>query len=409
MKLTVLAVTKEDSNILTTGGNFNTKIIGDLETYSGKAAGVCYMKDKYFGTNVSDDIKAKTRFEKVAPTGHHSIADHSFISVLFEGIPKITAMILNSVGFYNTSEKSGRYTVMKSESQHGTENELLYYKWLDIFKQLIPEYDSGLSKDTKLVEKLAMENARYMLSVFAPNTTMMYTTSLRMWSYLVDWCKRYIDTADESTDFNVKVKNCIRDLYNELGAVGCYSEHIVDNKERNFNFLAKQVGYSIYYEEPCYNSSYLIKYNTSFVDLAQQQRHRTLDYFMCFDGSFLKYYVPLLLRTTEYEEKWLADLATVSDSYPLATMVEVVETGNISNFMLKCDERLCGRVQLETMETIKENLKEFYYHNINYPSLFMTEQLKRHIRGDKIIMKCGNIKCKETCYWGAKNALTRLI
>jgi hypothetical protein len=36
-------------------------------------------------------------------------------------------------------------------------------------------------------------------------------------------------------------------------------------------------------------------------------------------------------------------------------------------------------------------------------------ELERHIKDGKIIMKCGNIQCKEPCYWGAMKAQSRLI
>ena len=382
------------------------RLISGMEIFSGKAAGICYMKDEYFGTNVSNDEKAETRFEKVAPTGHHSIADHTFITVLFEGIPKMTAMILNALGFYDASEKSGRYTVMKSDGYDM--NYILYDKWVGIFVKLIKERYPDL--DDKLVEKLSLENARYMLSVFASSTVMAYTTSLRMWSYIRDMLNRYIDRNSNfigDTDFNKKLLDCIVELRDKINEIGITSDKIVENKGRELNFLAKQTGYNIWDEEECFGASYLIKYKSTLVGLAQEQRHRTLDYFMCFDGSFLNFYVPEILRGTEYEEKWLEDIVTVSESYPNGTLVDVVETGLITNFLYKCDERLCGRVQLETMRNCMFNLCRFTrsWHK----SPFMMNQLSKHFRDGKIIMKCGNIKCMEPCVWGPVEAQKRMI
>jgi hypothetical protein len=39
----------------------------------------------------------------------------------------------------------------------------------------------------------------------------------------------------------------------------------------------------------------------------------------------------------------------------------------------------------------------------------MIKQLEKHLRDGKVIMKCGNIKCKEPCHWGALRAKDRLI
>lgn len=410
MKLTVTAVS--DENYIKDYHIAQDDYIKELEIFSGKAAAVCYLKDSYFGSNADDVSKARNRFDRVIKTGHHSISDHSFISVLFENLPKMTAMILNSLGFYNTSEKSGRYTIMSSGEQAGTDNEKLYYKWLNKFKELIAKNDPNLAeREPKLLEKLSMENARYMLSMFAPNTTMMFTTSLRMWSYLVCWCRYYIETADESTEFNKKLKKCVNDLYLLILTNKCFSEKIEDIKHRKFYFLANQVGYPIESAQEIYTDSYLIKYKASFADLAQEQRHRTLKYFMCFDGSEkLDFYVPEVIKAAGTEEdilEWIDDLNSISDTFPTATLVDVVETGFISDFILKCDERLCGRVMLETFNTIKTNLLRFAKSLDKSP--FMLSELERHIKDGKIIMKCGNQKCKEPCYWGAAKALSRNV
>ena len=40
-------------------------------------------------------------------------------------------------------------------------------------------------------------------------------------------------------------------------------------------------------------------------------------------------------------------------------MVGIIETGHISDFILKCKERLCGRAQLEIMEQIEKTANRF--------------------------------------------------
>lgn len=384
--------------------------ISNMESFSGKMAGICYMKDTYFNSYVSDSSKSKDRFDRVISTGHHSISDHCFITVLFEDMPKMTAMILNSIGFYNTSEKSGRYTIMKSDGV----NKKLYDKWFEIFFKLIADNDplmDSITGSETLRKKLAQENARYMLSMFDNAVTMGYTTSLRMWSYVVCWCRDYLETAKQHTHFDKKVWKCVNDLYLILIANKCYSDKIVDNKGRKFNFLAKQVQFPIWDANTSYGDSYLLKYKTSFANLAQEQRHRTLDYYMVFDGSTpLEFYTPKLLTLADnkqYATMWREDLISIADSFPIATLVDVVETGFITNFLMKCDERLCGRTMLETMENVRNNLYRFMRHWNKSP--FMIEQLKRHMRDGNVIMKCGNIKCQEPCRWGPRLAQTRNI
>ena len=389
--------------------------IEEMELFSGKAAAVCYMKDDYNTISNEDNSKSLNRFNRVIETGHHSIADHCFITVLFENIPKITAMILNSVGFYNTSEKSGRYTVMNSNTQSGSKNEELYNKWRDKFITLIKEYDPTIPD--KLREKLALENARYMLSIFAPNTTMVYTTSLRMWSYLVNWCERYIETADTHTMFNVELQFYVKELLDTIKSIGCYSDKIVDNKNKQLYFLADQIHFNVKYAEENFSDSYLIKYRASFADLAQEQRHRTLQYYMCFDGEHQKFYTPKLLKhmddiarskaeRSNLEVEWQLDLESIKETFPIATLVDIVETGFIQDFLTKCDERLCGRTQLETMNTVYNNLEKLYRNN---NSIFSSELFSRYVRNSEVVFKCGRVKCKEPCHWGGWKARYKCI
>ena len=406
MNLTVLKVSKDPA--------MGEIINEELEQFSGQAAAVCYMKNKYFDGIANETDKAIKRFNRVIETGHHSIADHCFITVLFEDIPKMTAMVLNSLGLYNTSEKSGRYTVMESEGM----SKEIYDKWVAIFKKEIYKYDSTL--DEKLQEKLAMENARYVLDVFAPSTTMVYTTSLRMWSYIVNICDRFLEREYKprreirsSYVFYSMLRKCIQNLKNAIVESGIYSDKIVDNKGRKFDFLANQVGYDIYNgTEEQWNVAYLIKYSCSFACLAQLQRHRTIDYFMDYDGAIRSFYVPKIIRDNEeLSNMWKEDLeklTQVNENYfPNATLVNVAETGTITNFLYKCDERLCGRVQLETFENVYGNLLKFarQWHK----SPFYCSELEKHYRNGKVVMKCGNIQCKEPCHWGPIKAKDKLI
>ena len=388
-----------------------TADIQSLKTFAGKQAGLCYAKAKYKDSYISDYKKASARFDSVSGTGHHSIADHSQVTLLIEDCPKMTAMILNSLGLYTTSEKSGRYTEMTA---NGVVDKL-YKKWYDIFFDLIitkyPDIDSK-SGSNSLRDKLAKENARYMLSVFYPATDMTYTTSIRQINYIIDWCQRYIVARHKDTEFNKKLLLCISDLYDKLSKLNLYCNTLRDTKHRRFSFLSNQTGFGIDKSPEILADSYLVKYSVSFADLAQEQRHRTLDYFMCYDGDSFDFYVPKILTLSEneqYGKEWLEDLSSIQYTYPIATLIDVVETGLVSNFVLKCDERLCGRVMLETYENIRKTLvKLALSENI---SEFGKQQLSKHydFQNDKLLMKCHDIVCKESCIWGPIMAQKRYI
>lgn len=89
----------------------------EYEVFAGMNAGICYGEHGYYGTAITDPEKALKRFENVIKNGHHSIADHIRVTILLSDVPKAVAMVLNNLGDYATSEKSGRYTKMTGSSR----------------------------------------------------------------------------------------------------------------------------------------------------------------------------------------------------------------------------------------------------------------------------------------------------
>jgi len=154
----------------------------EFDLLSGHCAGVCYMPhdfDTLFNELYNQTLK---RCENTKKNQHHSVFGHPYITLSIEDIPKGLAMVLNNEGAYNTSEKSARYTKMVLSDNE----QKLYNKWLDIYKNLIREkYQAKYPKiftDSK-IEKLAQENARYLISVFTP-TSMIYTVSYQQLNYI---------------------------------------------------------------------------------------------------------------------------------------------------------------------------------------------------------------------------------
>ena len=399
MQISVLASTKEQPcfDML------------DMERFSGKMAAICYMKDKYFGTAVSDDDKAVSRFDRVIKTGHHSISDHFFYTVLIENCSKFTAMLLNAmIRFYNTSEKSGRYTVMTREHP-------IYDKWLSIFIQEIHKYDPTL--DDKLVEKLALENARYVLNMFAPYTTMAYTTSARCWAYIYELLEEYLlsQYGKYLSDFDMQVYEEIEQLMTGIRDSGIVNDKIHIRPFKKIDFLASQTGYPIRNAKEYVGESYLINYKCSIVELSQLVRHRTLDFYLDFDGKDgIEFYIPHIIRGTEYASQWIDDLRKLmSDDrsyFPNAIIMSVWEAGTIANKMMQCDERLCSRVQKATFDVVKETVERFI--NVDYVlSDYCKYELSRHVdlETGEIKMKCANQKCLEPCHWGPIKGKEKLV
>ena len=403
MQVTVIGLTEEVQ------GSFEDEDLKNMKTFSGKSAGICYMKEKYFDSYITDEDKALKRFSSVANNGHMSIADHANVTVLLEECPKIVAMILNSLQCYATSEKSGRYTEMRG----GDEREQgLYEKWTGKLQKLIKETYPEI--DEAQGEKLARENARYFLSVFTP-TTMSYTTTLRQWNYIVDWCGKIVVDLDKKVDKNYFEDILSAHLYvlsNKIREI-LYVEELRDNKDRHISFLTEQtrdVMGRISYKDDIIKDMYRVYYESSFAQLAQAQRHRTLKYFMQFDGNSTgTFYVPDIITDEGMISEWLDDMEIVAELIPQGMMIPVVECGYIGDFFLKCRERLCGRAQLEIAKQTESTLKRFYSSRLNF-SEGIQEELRHYVNGAWVNTKCYlNRGCKEPCRWGAKEALTRKI
>lgn len=474
MNLTVIGLTKEVDSM-------TKKDLEDAKIFSGKNAGICYMKDSYFDSDVSDDVKALKRFVRVSNTNHHSIADHVKVEVLLEDISKMLAIVLNSLQDYATSEKSGRYTTMSGNSE---EERQLYSKWRVLFRKrildLYPDLDdeiltqemakighsdviitNGELNNNSMADfddvhkeclmgiklncsnlpsvKLAQENARYVLSVFTRSTTMGYSATIRQWNYIYDWCKKYTDrfswhhdtdgelvlvyrgTTNEVSFFELELYKDFVDLM-EFIKCNFYVEELRDSKNRCFEFLTNLSGDA---SHPMANYSsedddylgitYSVSYPASFVHIAQAERHRTLKYFMNFKPSASNpvFFVPKCIRGTDLEQEWLSDLKSVKDLVPQATMIDCIETGHITDFILKCEERLCGRAQLEIMEQTEKTAQRFIDEakDGNPSNTFLAYVDRIQLKNNNIKTKCQMIgACKESCRWfKEQDVFTRLV
>ena len=241
---------------------------------------------------------------------------------------------------------------------------------------------------------------------------MAYTTTLRQWKYIVDWCDFYITNHDTDSHTSIRyyreLFNCIVDLRNSILELGLYVKELKDNKHRRFNFLVER-SYDIFsflQKEDYFGAVYSTTYMGSFVQLAQAQRHRTLRYIMYHNPAGVQaFYVPEILNEREDIAQWLEDLNSISDLTPQATLVEINETGTIDNFILKCKERLCGRAQLEIMKQTKNTLEEYCDKADDSYNSFFEEFIDYN---GKAKTKCCSVDCKEPCVWG-KNGLERNI
>lgn len=313
-------------------------------TFSGKAAGVCYMPDSYLEDGIQNEEKAYSRALGNIKSGHHSVFDHVHLSLVLN-TNKMIAMILNSLGVYATSEKSARYTKMKPE----TDLELqLYEKWKDklthmillkypgiddevLTKEWLKKYPDGAGyiirggrrievepvlkakedkealywreEQKKKIEsnlpsrKLAQENARYMISVYTP-TTMMYTVSYRQLCLVYNYFKNLLLNLNNASDeFSHTLHKHVDEFLTALESIDGIDFVVNDNKNQYIRFLEaqhvgernkvtklfenyKDLGQRLQGKESSVGDSYTLVYEGSLAMLAQAQRHRTLRYSM---------------------------------------------------------------------------------------------------------------------------------
>ena len=365
----------------------------DAINFSGKSAGICYLPDSIDSLFSESEEKTLKRSNMTLNSGHHSVFDHPTYNLILIDIPKILAMILNNEKMYTTSEKSARYTKM----QPSPEEKELYEKWIEIFsKEISKEYPNIQEKQ---VLKLAQENARYLISIFTPSTTMEYSVSLRQINYIMDWFEDFILNA-EDTSFNKMLKPYLKD----------FSEQLKDLKVENLDAKVKKRTLSLFdtrtNRKEEFGENYCTTYKGTFAEFAQAQRHRTIDYKITIPEEN-EYYIPLIIKDNEeLKNEWLKDINSLVDKYPQGLLININERGTVENFILKTKERLCGCAQLEIMLQTKEILDKYLVATKD-ANEEVYEYLKEYEAG--IRCKYAGWKCTAPCIWGPNKALTRKI
>lgn len=422
-KVNVIGCSKE----LINGADMRS-IISDTYIMSGRYAGTCYGKEGY--TSVKDEELSKSidRANRAAKMGHHSVFQHSMINMEIE-CPKIIAMILNSIGISNTSEKSARYTKMEVS---GEEKEI-YEKWVDIIKELIfNEYDMFTEQERT---KLAQENARYMISVFTP-TSMVYSLPFRNVYYLIDYLTKFRASVKTLPGaFNKRLYNEVddliasfKDLFYNLNHFSGEFNRITDNKNQYIRFMPVQsngrVNGRFIYDTPkdYFGDTYSVSFYATFAQVAQEQRHRTTRVKINFAGDDpmeFGFYTPKIIFYSDRNLRadWENDMRKLQNNYPQGLLVNVVEQGLFEDFALKCKERLCGRAQLEIMEHTGHILSKFVEnkHNLSANNINILNSMTTRLSKDRMILpRCEfpDFTCNEYCKFKScthSSPLCRLI
>lgn len=380
-------------------GEFNLE---DGVIFSAKEAGICYSNDNVEAIFSEPKEKSYKRLDRVLPGYHHSVFDHYIINFDISEISKIMCMILNNEKAYATSEKSGRYTKFSKLSPK--ENEL-YNKWyeklIEVIKEKEPKLIKPKAKNPYLeVQKKAMENARYFISVFAPVSEMGHSLSLKQINYIMYMADKFIKTA-EDTPFNKLLKPQLKEL------IECFSPYKIEGlvppevKKRRLAFFIPEHLKGVPDE---FNYNYKVTFDSSFACAAQNQRHRTETcYFEILEDNF-QFYVPEILDDNEIlKAEWLADANSIKELYPIGTLISTTQIGTVDTFIQKISERLCQSAQIEIMKHCVDIYNKFVSKS---PYGYILEE---YTKGNTA--RCGfscAFKCSSPCAYG-KNQYTRKI
>ncbi len=348
----------------------------ELDDFGGKSAGICYSEKPFENLlNEKPETTAK-RIDRTKNSGHHSVYGHSEINLVLEGVPKALAMYLNNEHEYNTSERSARYTEMPLTG----EEQKLYDKWVDIFTNKIHNKYDGVAPDwftDRKIKSLSQENARYLISVFTP-TTMLYSTSYRQLNYIYGFIQKELKRT-KITDFDKMMRPYFAQFCKCLEETGYIDEKLQnDGKGREFSLIDRDSDEMQEYFGDVYATSYM----GSFAQLAQAQRHRTIDYKFKFSSED-NYFIPPIIKDDQHLVcEWLKDCQKQRSKFPQGLLLNIEEQGTYANFILKMQERLCACAQLEINKQTKETLMKYIasLKLISHPKAQKLEQFSRGSR-----------------------------
>ena len=387
-----------------------------IRVLSGKMSGLCQTSR---GMEALQGQKEETHIKRAigAEKRGHSVLEHGYVTLYFEGLSKIQAIILNSFRQMYTSEKSGRH-INLSKTASATEQKL-YDKWENFFLDAIHVKYSELVSKGLNYESLAKEYARYMLSVFNHGTSMAYTVNVHqltlVHSMLSKFAQYLRDKIYKDSGFDVELYNEVIELCGLIEENGFLFEEVQNAKNRMFDTFAIQAG-KVWEDKNVYSDMYMVNYSMSFVGFAQSHRHRTLKYELYFneDEGNIDFYVPPFLAMSHPDKivEWKNDLRGLVESglYPNALMIKVREMGHIDDFALKCQERLCSRAAHEICMATEKMLHRMWENQDGFSANGKATLATLVNDNGDVKTKCQiQGDCLEPCIWGPYNCFSREV
>ena len=264
------------------------------------------------------------------------------------------------------------------------------------------------------IKKLAQENARYLTSVFTP-TSMVYSITYRELNIIYRKIEKEIDYLEGKEDtFSKRLRSELIDFNKQLSKLGYIDDKLSQDDK---NYVLKLFNRKSYTFTEQFGPCYTLVYNASFAQLAQAQRHRTIDYTISMgkDNSLVQenlkriesdeeadlFYIPPILKKYGLDMQWCKDCLILAENIPQGLMVPVIERGTFENFKTKLKERNCSCAQLEIDNQTTKSKKKIY-ENLKVSNPELAEELEPYMKGSRCTFP--DYECPSPC--GFKEGIT---
>ena len=370
----------------------NTPTESSVLEYIGRIANVCYMKGDIDEVFSQDEESAVKRAIGCLDNGHHSVFDHVTITLSVTGLDKISACVLNSIGLYATSERSGRYCEFKGLSE---KDETLYRKCKNKIEALLSDKDVTNREKTTICN----ENARYFISSFATNCEMIYTINIRTMGYLVQKIRQLDHSNLKYFEHSLVI---LREFASKLENImqNAVKRPIVSNKPEEITFFRDSLSSSM--KEVHSDAEYLVGdtyhsiYNCSIAALGQKVRSRKLELSISLENE--EYYCPQIVIDADLKKEWEEDMRSISDLLPQGRIVRVSEIGRVSDFFIyQVAERICSHAMYETFKLVEKQAYSLR-HSIIGKDFFIKDEESVRLKKKCEICKGCSTPCNKNLF-----------
>ena len=143
----------------------------------------------------------------------------------------------------------------------------------------------------------------------------------------------------------------------------------------------------------------------TLAQLAQAQRHRTIDYEVDLSENKGVYVPKILLDNENLVNDWVQDMKSLEDLMPQGLLYKINERSTIEKFIMKMKERCCACAQKEIDDQTRETLKKYLKNTEDDARLY--GQLEKYSHGARCTFP--DYTCSSPCGFSEGITGERLI